>query len=84
MVLGSQHKDERFERTFRALCVVEKQQLVPIAMLRNLRGMDDLRKTMDVVNQFHDVCIATKLVFDNARVFVQLHYLILDIAIQKS
>lgn len=82
-VLQSAHSDTDFDDMFSALCVLEKHQMVPIHMLRNLWGLPDLEKTKDIVEELDEVSLVRKL-FDGQLVLLQLHDVILDIAIRKA
>lgn len=81
--LQTEHRDVQFDEKFRALCVIQKQQMVPIRMLRNLWGLPDLDATENVVLKFDDVSLV-RMMRDESQVLVQIHDVILDIAIQKA
>lgn len=82
-VLQSEHEEMSIDKLFCALCILQKQQRVPVHTLQHLWGVNNLAKTIEIVEKFEDVCIARK-VYNGSQMFIQLHDVILDIAIWKA
>eukprot|EP00178_Gracilaria_changii_P003929 TRINITY_DN15_c0_g2_i1.p1 TRINITY_DN15_c0_g2~~TRINITY_DN15_c0_g2_i1.p1 ORF type:complete len:854 (+),score=163.13 TRINITY_DN15_c0_g2_i1:992-3553(+) len=81
--LRCEHTEFAFDEMFRALCVVAKQQIVPLRMLRNLWGLDNLETTDAAVELLDDVHVVRR-VWIGSQVGVQLHDLMVDIARENA
>lgn len=74
---------EDYREKFRALCVIRKQQTVPLRMLQRLWNLEGLDETELIVNTLSDVSLIQCVDVDD--VFcIQLHDLILEIAVEKA
>ncbi|CAN8067520.1 unnamed protein product [Agarophyton chilense] len=82
-VLETWSERRNFQKLFRALCVVQKQQCVPFNMLKNLWGLESLAEVEDVVEMMNDVSVL-QVRRESGFKNVQLHDLILDIAVLKA
>eukprot|EP00178_Gracilaria_changii_P026955 TRINITY_DN834_c0_g1_i3.p2 TRINITY_DN834_c0_g1~~TRINITY_DN834_c0_g1_i3.p2 ORF type:complete len:279 (-),score=51.40 TRINITY_DN834_c0_g1_i3:1270-2106(-) len=73
----------RFQEYFRALCVLEKRQTVPLQVLQKVWNLETLSQARDIVQMFYDVSIV-QIWKDDDCVQIQLHDLVLDIAIRRA
>lgn len=75
--------DKHYEKKFRVLCVLRKQQAVPLQMLRKLWNIASEAVAKQVVENPHRVSLVQTL-YRNGTTHIQLHDEILNIAIQRA
>lgn len=73
-----------FQELFRALCVLQKQQSISGQALQKVWGLDEIRDARMVAELFDEVSIV-RLTRERGNAFcIQLHDLVLDIAMRKA
>ncbi|PXF39808.1 Vegetative incompatibility protein HET-E-1 [Gracilariopsis chorda] len=81
-VLEKSSDGRSYQQLFKALCVIQKQQTVPIRMLQKLWDLNQIDEAKEVVQKFCTVSIVQKCT--DGSTCIQLHDLILDIAVDRA
>eukprot|EP00178_Gracilaria_changii_P023279 TRINITY_DN705_c0_g2_i10.p2 TRINITY_DN705_c0_g2~~TRINITY_DN705_c0_g2_i10.p2 ORF type:complete len:523 (+),score=96.69 TRINITY_DN705_c0_g2_i10:6969-8537(+) len=82
-VLDMNSQRESYDNFFQALCVLQKQQFIPLELLQKLWNLESMQETERVAEVLHQVSVL-QLNEENGRISVQLHDMILDIAVDKA
>ncbi|CAN8067537.1 unnamed protein product [Agarophyton chilense] len=82
-VLEMRSERRNYQKLFRAFCVVQKQQCVPLNMLKNLWDLESLAEVEKVVEMMKDVSLL-QVRRESGFISVQLHDLILNTAVRKA
>ncbi|CAN8070090.1 unnamed protein product, partial [Agarophyton chilense] len=82
-VLERREDGRNYQQIFRALCVIEKHQTVPVHMLRKLWDMEGNSEAEEVVELLDTVSVV-QMRQEYGCISIQLHDLILDIAIRQA
>ncbi|CAN8076719.1 unnamed protein product [Agarophyton chilense] len=82
-VLEMRSECRNYQKLFRAFCVVQKQQCVPLNMLKNLWGLESLAEVEKVVEMMNGVSVL-QVRRESGFISVQLHDLVLNTAVLKA